>query len=301
MIIYLQFMIGVFYKIEDKNGHNYLIYRYNKQKYLLTMTRIIQTFTDFGNRKWKEKLDGGKADGMSPEDFESDDIKIGTKVEREHSSNPDIATEIAMDHLVEDPDYYDKLIASGIADEEDAVNLWDELKSDSDKEKAESDILSAFDSDDVEEEDVEEDELGTDKVDFDDDEQIFDEEEPKNKIKVMEEKKNLKNYMSFLLKETVKPEEAPEPVNDPGPERKYSKENKYKFQLPYEKKIVDKLNEYNFSYYVPDGEKEVGKPSPSTHFIIIDILNLTYSVVGEQNPDVKTTDQSKLKNILENL
>ena len=275
------------------------------------MARIIQTFTDFDNRKWKDKLEGGKADNKSPEDFDHDDIKIGTKVEREHSSNPDIATEIAMDHLSENPGYYDELIASGIADEEDAVNLWDELKSDSDKKKAKRDIMDSLDlldddiedieEDDDENVDVEDDELGSDKVDFDDDEQIFDEEEPKKKIEVMENK-NLKNYMSFLLKETVDPEpQKPVVVSEPGPERKYSKENKYKFQLSYEKKIVDKLNEYNFTYYVQDGEKEVGKPSPSTHYIIIDILNLTYSVVDEQNPDIKSIDPSRLKNILENL
>jgi len=33
----------------------------------------------------------------------------GTAVEAEHSDNPEIARQIAMDHLVEDADYYTKL------------------------------------------------------------------------------------------------------------------------------------------------------------------------------------------------
>jgi hypothetical protein len=33
----------------------------------------------------------------------------GIKVEMEHTTDKEIATEIALDHLVEFPDYYDKL------------------------------------------------------------------------------------------------------------------------------------------------------------------------------------------------
>lgn len=36
-------------------------------------------------------------------------IKKGIKVEMEHTTDPDVAREIAMDHLMEDPAYYDKL------------------------------------------------------------------------------------------------------------------------------------------------------------------------------------------------
>ena len=271
------------------------------------MTRIIQTFTDFGNREWKDRLEGGEADDKTPDYFEEDDLKIGTKVEREHSSNPDIATEIAMDHLSEDPEYYDKLIAAGIADEEEAIDLYDEIKNDNDKEKARKDIMGYIeeeDDDDVEYDGIEVDDLGTDRIDFEDDELIFDEEEPKNK-RVAMENNSLKKYNSFI-KESAPVEEEIVPeydgaTADPGPERKYTKENKYKFQLSYEKKIADKLKDYNFTYYVPDEEKEVTIPTRSTHFIIIDILNLNYAIVGSENPDIKPIDPSKLKNLLENL
>lgn len=36
----------------------------------------------------------------------SEQLKIGTKVEMEHTRNPDVARRIAMDHLGENPYYY---------------------------------------------------------------------------------------------------------------------------------------------------------------------------------------------------
>jgi len=59
--------------------------------------------------KVAEKIPGGLSDGKNPEDFNKEDLKEGTKVEMEHTSDPDIAQEIAMDHLTEDPKYYKKL------------------------------------------------------------------------------------------------------------------------------------------------------------------------------------------------
>jgi hypothetical protein len=58
---------------------------------------------------WKEHLSGGLADGLLPQDFDRRSIARGRKVELEHTSDPELATEIAMDHLVEDPKYYEKL------------------------------------------------------------------------------------------------------------------------------------------------------------------------------------------------
>ncbi len=274
------------------------------------MSRIIQTFTDFGNKKWKDNLEGGDADDMSPDDFSDDDLKIGRSVEREHSSNPDISTEIAMDHLSDDPEYYNKLIASGIEDTEDVVSLFDEIKGDNARDKARKDIMDYFndneeddydEDEDFEDEDFEEDELGTDKKDFENDELIIDDDEPKNKRQVME--KSVKNYKSFVKEAVdthpVQPEPAPE---EASPERKYSKETKYKFQLPYDKKVVEKLKDYNFIFYTPEGEKEdITKPTKDTHNIIIDILNLTYSIVDNDYPDIRKIDSSRLKHLLDNL
>lgn len=67
----------------------------------------------------KNSIKGGKADRMSAEeiakkfDVSVDKIKSqiqkGVKIETEHTGDKEKATEIAMDHLTEFPDYYDRL------------------------------------------------------------------------------------------------------------------------------------------------------------------------------------------------
>jgi predicted DNA-binding protein YlxM (UPF0122 family) len=64
-------------------------------------------------------LKGGKADKMSIEDIADKfnvsvnkiktQIKKGTEVEKEHTNDEEKAIEIAMDHVTEFPDYYDRL------------------------------------------------------------------------------------------------------------------------------------------------------------------------------------------------
>jgi hypothetical protein len=55
-------------------------------------------------------IPGGLAAGMSPRDFDQVELSRGTEVEREHAGrNTRLAREIAMDHLAEDPYYYQKL------------------------------------------------------------------------------------------------------------------------------------------------------------------------------------------------
>lgn len=57
-------------------------------------------------KKWKEHIPGGYADGKKPSDYEKSQVDRGKDVEFEHTDNPDIAKEIAMDHLQEHKDYY---------------------------------------------------------------------------------------------------------------------------------------------------------------------------------------------------
>lgn len=54
-------------------------------------------------------LPGGLADGKSPSDYDPEQLAMGVEVEMEHTDDPDIAREIAMDHLEEIPDYYTRL------------------------------------------------------------------------------------------------------------------------------------------------------------------------------------------------
>lgn len=59
--------------------------------------------------KWKDKIPGGRADKKNPQDFDFEALGKGVKVEMEHTDDPQLAAEIAMDHLTEMGDYYDKL------------------------------------------------------------------------------------------------------------------------------------------------------------------------------------------------
>lgn len=59
--------------------------------------------------RWRDRLPGGLADEHAPEDFDPDELARGVQVELEHTDDPELAKEIAMDHLVEDPAYYQKL------------------------------------------------------------------------------------------------------------------------------------------------------------------------------------------------
>jgi hypothetical protein len=58
---------------------------------------------------WYDNITGGRADHYHPTQFVLIDLIDGIQVEMEHTNNIRIAAEIAMDHLVEDPDYYRKL------------------------------------------------------------------------------------------------------------------------------------------------------------------------------------------------
>lgn len=58
---------------------------------------------------YSDRIKGGKADLESPSDFDFRSLIKGAMVELEHASDLNIAIEIAMDHLMEDPQYYDKL------------------------------------------------------------------------------------------------------------------------------------------------------------------------------------------------
>jgi len=63
----------------------------------------------FGKSAHDDQIPGGLADKKSPKDFDREKLKAGVLVEREHTSDSRVAMEIAMDHLTEDPDYYEKL------------------------------------------------------------------------------------------------------------------------------------------------------------------------------------------------
>lgn len=60
-------------------------------------------------KKYEDNLPGGYADNKKPSDFDRSQLFKGIEVELEHTDNPMLALEIAMDHLTEIPDYYTHL------------------------------------------------------------------------------------------------------------------------------------------------------------------------------------------------
>ena len=76
----------------------------------VTMQDITQKVARrYMRAKWEEKIDCGRAEGKDPSEFDLDALLKGQKVEMEHTCDPQVAMEIAMDHLTEFPDYYDGL------------------------------------------------------------------------------------------------------------------------------------------------------------------------------------------------
>ena len=68
----------------------------------------------------KDKIKGGKGDKVQLKDLSSKQIlqvKKGMKHEMEHTKDREIAQEIAIDHVLEDEHYYDKLEKAGLEQE----------------------------------------------------------------------------------------------------------------------------------------------------------------------------------------
>jgi len=63
------------------------------------------------------QLQGGVGDATAPSNVNPAQLALGVQIEMEHTNDEKIATEIALDHLTEDGQYYQKLIAAGLAKE----------------------------------------------------------------------------------------------------------------------------------------------------------------------------------------
>ena len=84
---------------------------------------ILENFDDDAKYEPEDEkfkvLEGGRADeatveeiaekhGVSVEEI-AKQLEMGREIEKEHTTDPDIAERIAMDHLAEIPDYYTRL------------------------------------------------------------------------------------------------------------------------------------------------------------------------------------------------
>jgi len=79
----------------------------------------------------KDKLPGGRAEGMSDNEFDPKQIQEGMTIEMEHTDDPEIALDISRDHLAENPNYY--VMEDGSSRlkvmEEEASKEWDKHNS----------------------------------------------------------------------------------------------------------------------------------------------------------------------------
>jgi len=89
----------------DRNGHPIPAIDPDFRKMGLTGDNNIEQL-EKDKEEAGDMIQGGLADDKSPIEFDPDQILKGMEVEKEHTDNPLIAMEIAMDHLVEDPEYY---------------------------------------------------------------------------------------------------------------------------------------------------------------------------------------------------
>jgi len=62
-----------------------------------------------GQMAAEDVIPGGDDGKLKISDVDRDELKLGIKVEMEHTTDPKIALEIALDHLAEDPKYYTML------------------------------------------------------------------------------------------------------------------------------------------------------------------------------------------------
>lgn len=57
----------------------------------------------------EDMLPGGKGDDADPSEFDVEELVLGIRHEMEHTDDPRVALEVAMDHLTENPKYYTEM------------------------------------------------------------------------------------------------------------------------------------------------------------------------------------------------
>ena len=93
----------------DLAGHMPEYQRLTQEYNVMNRTSEDDLEAQWASLSYQDHLPGGLGDKATPKDFDPKQVAKGKKVEIEHTDDPDTALEIVMDHLTEDPAYYDKL------------------------------------------------------------------------------------------------------------------------------------------------------------------------------------------------
>lgn len=100
--------VGEYWKSPKKKEREASVIDYSKLK--RSQTKMIKSFLGIRKKlKKSDQLPGGLADNEKPESFDQRQLEMGIRVELEHTDDPKLAMEIAMDHLKEHPQYYTHL------------------------------------------------------------------------------------------------------------------------------------------------------------------------------------------------
>ena len=75
----------------------------------VALTDAVRGILSGTARTASDLIPGGRGRGRTPTEFDPRQVERGTQVEMEHTPDPDVAREIAVDHLTEFPDYYTRL------------------------------------------------------------------------------------------------------------------------------------------------------------------------------------------------
>lgn len=118
---WIAFAVAVGWEFAERPLKNHVFYKMTNSTQDTLANSVVDvaaTMTGWGAARLIRKrsvsyLPGGRGAGKRPGDFDLRQLRAGKRIEQEHTSNPTIAQEIAMDHLTEDPRYYTKL-----------CNLW---------------------------------------------------------------------------------------------------------------------------------------------------------------------------------
>ena len=68
--------------------------------------KVLKRKFDLDLDAYEDTIPGGYADGRHPREFLLEQIVLGVEVELEHTDDPYLALEIALDHLSEEENYY---------------------------------------------------------------------------------------------------------------------------------------------------------------------------------------------------
>lgn len=98
---------------------------------------------------YRDRMPGGIGDDTRPEDVDPHQLFMGVLVEFEHTHDPMTAMEIALDHLTEIPDYYDRLEEMEDGARDDGMLFENESKPLTESEVVKSNIDPATISSDV--------------------------------------------------------------------------------------------------------------------------------------------------------